>query len=85
MNEEEKLAKKIMELFKENAPNVGDLLLPQRILTFKMKLSPPETNLYSIVEHDLESRDYFGIEGTIDKVQYRLKQAGYDFIYNTLC
>jgi hypothetical protein len=50
-----------------------------------MKLSPPETNLYPNVEHDLESKNYFDIEGTIDKVQYRLTQAGYDFIYNTSC
>jgi len=83
MNEKE-LIRAVMEVFKNNDCNVGDVLQPQLILNFKMKLSTQEQELLSTVEHHLESIDYFSIEGTAGKVSYRLKQNGYDYICNDL-
>ena len=82
MNENE-LSKAFMDLFEKHNCNIGDVLLPQWVLSFMMNLSPPEKELFPIVERDLENRDYFSIEGSVGREQYRLKQAGYDLINNT--
>ena len=75
------LSNAFMELFRKHNCNLDDVLLSQWVLDFKMTLSPPENKLFSIMEHDLESKDYFSIEGSVGREQYCLKQAGYDFIY----
>jgi len=79
MNNDE-MTKAIMEVFKNNQCNVGDML---SFFDFKKNLSSADAELFDIVSHDLESKNYFGIEGNIDKLQYRLKQAGYDYILQT--
>jgi len=82
MNREE-LTEEFMELFKNNNCNVGDILLPQWVLNFLQGLDPEGKRLFPDVVQDLESRGYFTSSGGIGREQYRLNQAGYDFIYRS--
>jgi len=80
--DKKEMGDKIMLLFKEHNYKVGGVLLPQIILKFYQDLSPPEKELFEPAVHDIESRNFITIKSVIGSEQYRLTQAGYDYIYN---
>jgi hypothetical protein len=80
MNVQE-IADTLMELFKQNKCRVGDVIIPQWILQFRMKLNPDEGILVESAIHHLESIKFVRIVERQNLECLELTQEGYNSIY----